>query len=155
MIIVLAKFNKDNKNKNPFKGLYKKRKYNIKEILEEKDCNNNNIYKILYKQESQIFIYDDLFIYYFNLTDGKENDVEVNDIIFIKNSTAKKGKKNGKPIFFINEKLINFNNDEEGEKEFQNIQDKYVEVKNNIKNNFPKEYNRFTLDNILKYVEEL
>ena len=155
LIIVLARFNKDNKNKNPFKGLYKKRKYNIKEILEEKDCNNNNIYKILYKQESQIFIYDDLFIYYFNLTDGKENDVEVNDIIFIKNSIAKKGKKNGKPIFFINEKLINFNNDEEGEKEFQNIQDKYVEVKNNIKNNFPKEYNRFTLDNILKYVEEL
>ena len=67
----------------------------------------------------------------------------------------KKVKKITSLFFFINEILINFNNDEEGEKEFQKLQDKYMELKNNIKNNFPKEYNRFNLDNILKYVEEL
>ena len=90
LIIILEKSKKENKNKSPFNYLFKKRKYKIKQILEEKDGNNNNRFKILYEQESKkIIIYDDLFLYQFYLTKGKETDVEINDIVLIKNSNER------------------------------------------------------------------
>jgi hypothetical protein len=157
LIIILEKFKKENKNKSLFNYLFKKRKYRIKEILEEKDGNNNNRFKILYEQESKkIIIYDDLFLYHFYLTKGEETDVEINDIVLIKNSKENKDNMNNKLIFKINNDIIiNFNCDEEGESECKKLEEKYQELKNNISNTFPQEFSRFNLNNLLKYVEEL
>ena len=157
LIIILEKFKKENKNKSLFNYLFKKRKYRIKEILEEKDGNNNNRFKILYEQESKkIIIYDDLFLYHFYLTKGEETDVEINDIVLIKNSKENKDNMNNKLIFKINNGIIiNFNCDEEGESECKKLEEKYQELKNNISNTFPQEFSRFNLNNLLKYVEEL
>ena len=91
--------------------------------------------KLFYEKESKLNIYENLLFYYFNLTKRKENDI------------AKKDKKNNKPIFMINEIMINFNFDEEGKNEFNNTR---LEPKNIIKNIFPKENNRFNLDNSKK-----
>ena len=63
---------------------------------------------------------------------------------------------NDKLIYKINNEIfINFNCNEEGENECKKIEDNYNELKNKIKNDFPKEYTKFNLNNILKYAEEL
>ena len=146
------------KNDSPFKYLYKRKKYNIKEILKEKDSNNSdkNRFKILYEQKSKIIFYDELFLYHCYLDNGMNSIVEINDIIFIKNSKENNSKLNDKLIYKINNDIIiNFNCDEEGENEFKILDNKFKEIRDNIKNNFPKNYEKFNLDNILKYVKQL
>ena len=156
LIIILEELNKKDKSKSPFNYLYKKKKYNIKEILEEKDENDKNRFIVLYEQKTKIIFYDDLFLYYCYLTNGRDSNVEINDIIFIKNSNESKDKMNDKLIYKINNEIfINFNCNEEGENECKKIEDNYNELKNKIKNDFPKEYTKFNLNNILKYAEEL
>ena len=156
LIIILEELNKKDKSKSPFNYLYKKKKYNIKEILEEKDENDKNRFIVLYEQKTKIIFYDDLFLYYCYLTNGRDSNVEINDIIFIKNSNESKDKMNDKLIYKINNEIfINFNCNEEGENECKKIEDNYNELKNKIKNDFPKECAKFNLNNILKYAEEL
>ena len=156
LIKILERFNKkENSNNSPFKCLHKKIKYNINEILEEKD-NDKNRFEVLYEGKSKMIFYDDLFFYYCYLNNGRNSNVEINDIIFIKHSIGSKDKINDKLSFKINNEIfINFNNDEEGENELKKLEEKFNEITNNIKCDFPKNYSKLQLKKILKYTEEL
>ena len=156
LIKILERFTKKDKNSNsPFKCLFKKVKYNISEILEEKD-NDKNRFEVLYEQKSKIIFYDDLFFYYCYLNNGKNSNVEINDIIFIKNSTGIKDKINDNLCFKINnEIIISFNNDEDGEKELKKLEEKYNEVTNIVRNDFITQNEKFNLKKIFTYTEEL
>ena len=157
LISILDRLKQKDDNNSPLKCLYKKIKYNINELLKEKDSNNidNNRFTILYEKKSKIIFYDDIFLYHCYLNNGM-NNVEINDIIFIKNSIKSTDKINDKLIFKINNDIIiNFDCDETGEKELQNLENKFKEIRDNIKNNFPKIYKRLYLDNVLKYAEQL
>ena len=158
LINILDRLKPKNDNNSPLKCLYKKIKYNISELLKEKDSknNDNNRYTILYEQKSKIIFYDDLFLYHCYLNNGMNSNVEINDIIFIKNIFESIDKINNKCIFKINNDIIiKFDCDETGVNEFQNLQNKFKEIRDNIKNNFPKNYERLYLDNIFKYAEQL
>ena len=156
LIKILERFNKkENSNNSPFKCLHKKIKYNIKEILEEKDSDKNR-FEVLHEGKSKMIFYDDLFFYYCYLNNGRNSNVEINDIIFIKHSIGSKDKINDKLSFKINNEIfINFNNDEEGENELKKLEEKFNEITNNIKCDFPKNYSKLQLKKILKYTEEL
>ena len=152
LINILDRLKQKNDNNSLLKCLYKKIKYNISELLKEKDSNNsdNNRFKILYEQETKIIFYDDLFLYHCYLNNGMKTNVEINDIIFIKNSIESTDKINDKLIFKINNDIIiKFDCNETGENELKNLENKFKEIRDNIKNNFPKNYERLYLDNIL------
>ena len=151
---ILLKYSDQKSNDNPFICLYKKIKYNMKEILDENNLNNR--YHIIFQQKSKILIYDDLFLYHFYLTKGKEREAEIKDVIFIKNSNETKSKSKEKITFKINNEIfINFNCNEEEEKESEILEQKYRKLKNDSKIKFSKESQRFKLNNILKYADKL
>ena len=156
LINILERLKKNNNINNPFKCLYKKIKYNINEILEEKVENDKNRFIILFEQKSKIIFYDDLFLYHCYLKNGRDSIVEINDIIFIKNLNESTGKNNDKLNFIINKEIfINFNCDEQGENEFKVLEDKFKTLKKNFIENLTKNLDKFNLKNILKYAEEL
>ena len=156
LINILERLIKKNKSESPFKCLNKKTKYNLKEILEEKDDKDKNRFMILYETKSKIVFYDDLFLYHCYLKNGRDSIVEINDILFIKNAKEEIAKSNDKTIFKINnEIIISFNCNEEGDTDFKKLEDAFKQLKENIKENFPKNYTRLDLKNILKYVEEM
>lgn len=156
LIKTLERLNNIN-NKSPFKCLYKNVKYNIGEILEEKISEkDNNRYNVIYENKTKILFCDDLFLYYCYLNNGRNSNVEIHDIIFIKNLNENKGKNNDKLMFKINNEIfLSFNNDKEGESELNNLEEKYNKMKSDVNDNFPTNYDRLSLNNILKYVEEL
>ena len=128
--------------------------------MEEKCIDNNsekNRFNVLYEQKSKIIFYDDLFLYQCYLNDGRNSKIEIHDIIFIKNLNESKDKNNDKINFKINNDIfINFNNDSGGENEFNNFEENYMKMKDNIKNNFPENYkDRFDLKKLFKYAEEI
>jgi hypothetical protein len=156
LINILERLTKKNKSQSPFKCLNKKVKYNLNEILEEKDDNDKMRFIILYETKSKIVFYDDLFLYHCYLKNGRDSIVEINDILFIKNAKEEIAKSNDKTNFKIdNEIIISFNCNEEGDTDFKKLEDAFKELKENIKESFPKNYTRLDLKNILKYVEEM
>ena len=155
LINILERLTKKNKSKNPFKCLNKKEKYNLNEILEEKEDNDKMRFMILYETKSKIVFYDDLFLYHCYLQNGR-GSIEISDILFIKNAKEEISKSNDKTIFKIsNAIIISFNCNEEGDTDLKKLEDAFKELKENIKENFPKNYSRLDLKNILKYVEEM
>ena len=145
---------KENNINSIFKCLYKKYKYSLQELLDEKDIkdSNNNRYLILYENTNKIVFYDELFFYYCYLNKGRSSIVEINDIIFIKNSIIKT--ENIKDIinFKINNSIIiPFDNNEDGISNIKSLEEKY----NSLKECCIKNFEKYRLKNILKYVEEL
>ena len=145
------------KDNTPFKCLYKKVKYNISELMEEKASEKDiNRYNLIYENKSKILFCDDLFLYFCYLTDGRKSSAEIHDILFIKQLNESKGKSGDKLLFKINNEIfINFSNNKEGDCELNKFEEKYKKMKNDFSNNFPSNYDRFSLNKILKYVEEL
>ena len=144
-------------NNSPFKCLHKEIKYNINEILEEKYVDNSEKkrFTILYEQKSKIVFYDDLFLYHSYLNNGRNSKAEIHDIFFIKNLNNSKDNINDKLTFKINNEIfINFNSDKEGEEELNNFEQKYMKMIENTKN-YNTSFDRFNLNNILKYAMEL
>ena len=155
LINILERLTKQNKSKSPFKCLNKKEKYNLNEILEEKEDNDKMRFMILYETKSKIVFYDDLFLYHCYLQNGRGSN-EISDILFIKNAKEEISKSNDKTNFKINNAIIiSFNCNEEGDTDLKKLEDAFKELKENIKENFPKNYARLDLKNILKYVEEM
>jgi hypothetical protein len=155
LINILERLTKKNKSKSPFKCLNKKEKYNLNEILEEKEDNDKMRFMILYETKSKIVFYDDLFLYHCYLQNGR-GSIEISDILFIKNAKEEISKSNDKTNFKIsNAIIISFNCNEEGDTDLKKLEDAFKELKENIKENFPKNYTRLDLKNILKYVEEM
>jgi len=156
LVNILERLTKKNKSESPFKCLYKKTKYNLNEILEEKEDKDKMRFNILYETKSKIVFYDDLFLYHCYLKNGRDSPVEISDILFIKNAKEEISKSNDKTNFKINnEIIISFNCNEEGDTDFKKLEDSFKELKEKINNNFPKNYSRLDLKNILKYVEEM
>ena len=137
-----------------FKCLYKCVKYNLKDILEEKDKNKENSkrFNIFYKQKNKIIFYDELFLYQCFLDKEKNDFVEINDIEFIGNADIISEISKNRIIFKINNNIIIFfNNDDEGNQCCKKLEEKIK----NLKDSFPKNYEKFNLNNILAYAEKL
>ena len=139
-----------------FKCLYKNDKYNLKEILEEKNKVNENIvinrYKIFHEQNNKIILYDKLFLYQCDLTQEENKDIiEIKNIEFINTSKSNIENSNNKNIFKINNIIIFFNNDEEGSLICKELEEKFKQLKENNKNKLDK----YSLKNLLNYVEKL
>ena len=137
-----------------FKCLYKYIKYNLRELLDEKDKNNEskNRFNVLYEQKNKILFYDELFLYQCYLNQGEKSDVEIKDIEYIGNSTVNSDISNNKISLKINNNIIIFfNNDDEGSENCKQLEQKYQK----LKESFSKNCEKFKLQNILNYVEKL
>ena len=142
-----------NKEKNTiFKCLYKNVKYNKKDILEEKieDNNNGKRFSILYEQKNKLIIYDKLFLYECSYINEKD-EVEIKVIEFIKNTNIISDSSGKKINLKINDIVIFFDNNAEGSKSCQNLEENCKK----LKDFFPKNYSHFNLKNIFTYVEKL
>ena len=153
LISIIERINKKSDD-SIFKCLYKNVKYNLKELLEEKDKKNENInrFQIFYEQKNKIIFYDELFFYQCYLNKETNNDVEIKDIEFIYMSNIVNDTSNNKIIFKINNNIIiSFNNDEEGISSYKNLEEKYKKLMDCN----PKNYEKYNLKNLLEYVEKL
>ena len=104
----------------------------------------------------KVIFYDDIFLYSCYLANGINGNFEINNIIFINNSNESNDKLNDKLLFKINNEVIfNFNSDEEGEMQLKQLENMFKEMRDNVKNDFSKNVERFNLESILKYVEQL
>ena len=142
-----------NKEKNTiFKCLYKNMKYNKKDILDEKDEENNNDkrFSILYEQNNKLIINDKLFLYECNYTNEK-NELEIKDIEFLKNTNIISDTSGKRINLKINDIVIFFDNNEEGSKNCKNLEENIKK----LNDFFPKNYAHFNLKNIFNYVEKL
>jgi hypothetical protein len=129
-------------------------KYNLKKLLEEKDKENENKnrFQKLYADKNKIIFYDELYLYQCYFTKESDNDIEIKDIEYIKNSKTILDTSGNKTNFKINNNIIiSFNNDEEGSKECKNLTEKYQKWKDSL----PKNYEKYNLNNILNYVEKI
>ena len=152
LIVIIERLTK--KEISFFKYLYKHVKYNLKKLLEEKDQENENKnrFQKLYVDKNKIIFYDELYLYQCNFTKESDNDIEIKDIEYIKNSKTILDTSGNKTIFKINNNIIiSFNNDEEGSKECKNLAEKYQKWKDSL----PKNYEKYNLNNILNYVEKI
>ena len=152
LIVIIERLTK--KEISFFKYLYKHVKYNLKKLLEEKDKENENKnrFQKLYVDKNKIIFYDELYLYQCYFTKESDNDIEIKDIEYIKNSKTILDTSGNKTIFKINNNIIiSFNNDEEGSKECKNLTEKYQKWKDNL----PKNYEKYNLNNILNYVEKI
>ena len=152
LIVIIERLTK--KEISFFKYLYKHVKYNLKKLLEEKDKENENKnrFQKLYVDKNKIIFYDELYLYQFYFTKESDNDIEIKDIEYIKNSKTISDTSGNKTIFKINNNIIiSFNNDEEGSKECKNLAEKYQKWKDSL----PKNYEKYNLNNILNYVEKI
>ena len=152
LIVIIERLTK--KEISFFKYLYKHVKYNLKKLLEEKDKENENKnrFQKLYVDKNKIIFYDELYLYQCYFTKESDNDIEIKDIEYIKNSKTISDTSGNKTIFKINNNIIiSFNNDEEGSKECKNLTEKYQKWKDNL----PKNYEKYNLNNILNYVEKI
>ena len=153
LINIIERINKK-ANDSIFKCLYKNVKYNLKELLEEKDKKNENVnrFQIFYEQKNRIIFYDELFFYQSYLNKETDNEVEIKDIEFINNSIITNDISNNKINLKINNNIIiSFNNDEEGNSNYKNLEEKYKKLKEHN----PKKYEKYNLKNLLDYVEKL
>ena len=142
-----------NKEKNTiFKCLYKNMKYNKKDILDEKDEENNDDkrFSILYEQNNKLIINDKLFLYECNYTNEK-NELEIKDIEFLKNTNIISDTSGKRINLKINDIVIFFDNNEEGSKNCKNLEENIKK----LNDFFPKNYAHFNLKNIFNYVEKL
>ena len=152
LIVIIERLTK--KEISFFKYLYKHVKYNLKKLLEEKDKENENKnrFQKLYVDKNKIIFYDELYLYQCYFTKESDNDIEIKDIEYIKNSKTISDTSGNKTIFKINNNIIiSFNNDEEGSKECKNLAEKYQKWKDSL----PKNYEKYNLNNILNYVEKI
>ena len=152
LIVIIERLTK--KEISFFKYLYKHVKYNLKKLLEEKDQENENKnrFQKLYVDKNKIIFYDELYLYQCNFTKESDNDIEIKDIEYIKNSKTISDTSGNKTNFKINNNIIiSFNNDEEGSKECKNLTEKYQKWKDSL----PKNYEKYNLNNILNYVEKI
>ena len=152
LIVIIERLTK--KEISFFKYLYKHVKYNLKKLLEEKDQENENKnrFQKLYVDKNKIIFYDELYLYQCYFTKESDNDIEIKDIEYIKNSKTISDTSGNKTIFKINNNIIiSFNNDEEGSKECKNLAEKYQKWKDSL----PKNYEKYNLNNILNYVEKI
>ena len=136
-----------------FKCLYKNVKYNKKDILEEKDKENNDVnrFSILYEQKNKLIIYDKLFLYQCSYTNEKMDIIEVKEMEFIKSTDLNCEESGTRIILKFNNIIIFLNNDEEGSKTCKNLEENYKK----LKEFFPKNYEQFNLKNIFNYVDKL
>ena len=152
LIVIIERLTK--KEISFFKYLYKHVKYNLKKLLEEKDKENENKnrFQKLYVDKNKIIFYDELYLYQCYFTKESDNDIEIKDIEYIKNSKTISDTSGNKTNFKINNNIIiSFNNDEEGSKECKNLTEKYQKWKDSL----PKNYEKYNLNNILNYVEKI
>ena len=152
LIVIIERLTK--KEISFFKYLYKHVKYNLKKLLEEKDKENENKnrFQKLYVDKNKIIFYDELYLYQCYFTKESDNDIEIKDIEYIKNSKTISDTSGNKTNFKINNNIIiSFNNDEEGSKECKNLAEKYQKWKDSL----PKNYEKYNLNNILNYVEKI
>ena len=153
LINIIERINKKT-NSSIFKCLYKNVKYNLKELLEEKDKSNENVnrFQIFHEQKDKIIFYDELFFYQCYWSKETSSDVQIKDIEFIYNSTIVNDISNNKINFKINNNIIIcFNKDEEGVSDYKNLEEKYKKLKDCN----PKDYEKYNLKNLLDYVEKL
>lgn len=158
LINILERIKQKNNCDSPFRCLYKKKNYVFNDIVQEKDINDShkNRFAMLYKKKLKVIFYDDIFLYSCYLANGINGNFEINNIIFINNSNESNDKLNDKLLFKINNEVIfNFNSDEEGEMQLKQLENMFKEMRDNVKNDFSKNVERFNLESILKYVEQL
>ena len=146
LISILGRMN----NKNTFKVLYKHKKYNLNELFE----NNEVKYYEIYKDEKKAIFHDNLFLYSGFI--NKENIFEISEIIILKNvnHTVKKNEK-GFIVDISNKIKLNFYFDTEGKEGLKNVEDILNNIKIFIKKIKESEKNDYTLQNTLKFVENL
>ena len=151
LINIIERLTEKNKNRF-FKCLYKKVKYSLQNLLDEKDSidENKKRFSILFEQTNKIVFYDELFFYYCYTDKGRNSEVEINDIFFIKNSKVASSQIKNKINFKINNNIILSCDNSEAE-----IIKSLEEKCKLLKDCCPKNYEKYNLNNILKYVENL